>query len=102
MTGTRGEQSELSWSVYGGYDRYRNGDEGTSTTFAVIQQNTRFGALRAGYDQGKTIVGWRWAPPGPLVLHSGGVTLRSLRQRHVCINSRRWRAGRSRQNGQGR
>lgn len=54
MNGTRGEQNELSWSVYGGYDRYRNGDEGTATTFGGnVQQNTRFGALRVGYDQGK-------------------------------------------------
>ena len=76
MTGTRGEQSELSWSVYGGYERYRNGDEGASTTFGGnLQQNTRFGALRAGYDQGKDYRQVALGSSGTLVLHSGGVTL---------------------------
>ncbi|MDI8083797.1 hypothetical protein MJN69_30060, partial [Salmonella enterica subsp. enterica serovar Kentucky] len=42
--------SDLSWSVYGGYERYRNSNSDSSapTTFGGnLQQNTRFGALRA-------------------------------------------------------
>lgn len=75
MNGTRGEQNELSWSVYGGYDRYRNGDEGTATTFGGnVQQNTRFGALRVGYDQGKDYRQVALGSSGTVVLHSGGVT----------------------------
>lgn len=68
MTGSNGENSDLSWSVYGGYERYRNSNSDSSapTTFGGnLQQNTRFGALRANYDQVITIVRKGWARPAP-------------------------------------
>ncbi|MCP6618169.1 fimbria/pilus outer membrane usher protein, partial [Klebsiella pneumoniae] len=52
-----------------------NGDEGTATTFGGnVQQNTRFGALRVGYDQGKDYRQVALGSSGTVVLHSGGVT----------------------------
>lgn len=79
MTGSSGENSDLSWSVYGGYERYRNSnsnsDSSAPTTFGGnLQQNTRFGALRANYDQGDNYRQEGLGASGTLVLHSGGLT----------------------------
>lgn len=77
MTGSSGENSDLSWSVYGGYERYRNSNSDSSapTTFGGnLQQNTRFGALRANYDQGDNYRQEGLGASGTLVLHSGGLT----------------------------
>ncbi len=98
MTGSSGENSDLSWSVYGGYERYRNSNSDSSapTTFGGnLQQNTRFGALRANYDQVITIVRKGWARPAPStsLWRSDGWP---LYQRYLCAYSCRWRAGRDR------
>ncbi|EIY5357762.1 fimbria/pilus outer membrane usher protein, partial [Salmonella enterica] len=77
MTGSSGENSDLSWSVYGGYERYRNSNSDSSapTTFGGnLQQNTRFGALRANYDQGDNYRQEGLGASGTLVLHPGGLT----------------------------
>lgn len=77
MTGSSGENSDLSWSVYGGYERYRNNNSDSSapTTFGGnLQQNTRFGALRANYDQGDNYRQEGLGASGTLVLHPGGLT----------------------------
>ncbi|EFU1542899.1 fimbrial outer membrane usher protein [Salmonella enterica] len=77
MTGSSGENSDLSWSVYGGYERYRNSNSDSSapTTFGGnLQQNTRFGALRANYDQCDNYRQEGLGASGTLVLHPGGLT----------------------------
>lgn len=77
MTGSSGENSDLSWSVYGGYERYRNSNSDSSapTTFGGnLQQNTRFGALRANYDQGDNYRQEGLGASGTTVLHHGGLT----------------------------
>lgn len=75
MTGTSGDNSNLSWSVYGGYERYRNGDSGSSSTFGGnAQQNTRIGALRASYDQGNNYRQSAIGASGTIVVHPGGIT----------------------------
>lgn len=76
ITGSSGEQSDFSWSLYGGYDHHRYGKEHLSTNFgAGFQQNTRLGTLRAGFDQGKNYRQLSLGTSGTLVLHSGGITL---------------------------
>ncbi|WP_047657864.1 hypothetical protein, partial [Salmonella enterica] len=55
MTGSSGENSDLSWSVYGGYERYRNSKSDSSAPTTVggkLQKKNRVGAPRANYDQG--------------------------------------------------
>ncbi|AGB77512.1 P pilus assembly protein, porin PapC [Enterobacteriaceae bacterium strain FGI 57] len=76
MTGSAGEGGDFSWSMYGGYERYRDGSTGSSATFgAGVQENTRIGALRANYDQGNNYRQTGLGASGTIVLHPGGVTL---------------------------
>jgi P pilus assembly protein, porin PapC len=75
MTGSSGEGGDFSWSMYGGYERYRDGSTGSSATFgAGMQENTRMGAVRASYDQGNNYRQTALGASGTVVLHPGGVT----------------------------
>ena len=53
LTGTAGDGRDRSYSVYGGYERYRDGSSGNATTFGGnVQENTRVGSVQASYDRG--------------------------------------------------
>ncbi|MGE9552907.1 fimbrial outer membrane usher protein [Erwinia amylovora] len=75
LTGTAGENSDLSWSAYGGYERYRDGSGEATTWGANAQQNTRVGGLRGSWDQGSGYRQLGLGASGTLVMHSGGITL---------------------------
>lgn len=75
MTGSSGEDADVSWSLYGGYERSRDGSSENAATFgASVQENTRMGALRASYDQGNNYRQTGLGTSGTLVIHPGGVT----------------------------
>ncbi len=68
MTGSSGENSDLSWSVYGGYERYRNSnsDSSSPTTFGGnLQQNTGLAHFAPTMTRVITIVRKDWARPAP-------------------------------------
>lgn len=76
LTGTAGNESDRSYSVYGGYERYRDGNSGIATTFGGnVQENTRVGSLQASYDEGENYRQAGLGASGTVVLHAGGVTL---------------------------
>lgn len=75
LTGSAGEQRDLTYSVYGGSDHYRNGSTGDASTFGGnVQQNTRVGSFSARYGQGNDYRQIGLATSGTLLLHSGGLT----------------------------
>lgn len=76
LTGTAGDGRDRSYSVYGGYERYRDGSSGNATTFGGnVQENTRVGSVQASYDQGDNYRQAGLGASGTLVLHPGGLTL---------------------------
>lgn len=76
LTGTAGEARDLSYSLYGGYEHYRDGSNGSTTTFGgSLQENTRAGAVQASYDQGDSYRQVGVGASGTFVLHSGGLTM---------------------------
>lgn len=102
MTGTSGDNSNLSWSVYGGYERYRNGDSGSSSTFGGnAQQNTRIGALRASYDQGDNYRQSALGASGTIVVHPGGITVGPYASDTFALIHAEGTEGAVVQNGQG-
>lgn len=102
MTGTRGQNSDLSWSVYGGYEDYRHSDDDAATTFGGnLQQNTRFGAVRASYDRGENYRQTGLGASGTLVLHSGGITAGPYTSETFALIQADGAQGATVQNGQG-
>ncbi len=75
LTGSAGDQRDFSYSLYGGTEHYRSGDSGAASSFGGnLQQNTRFGAIRANYGQGNNYRQLGLGTSGTLLLHSGGLT----------------------------
>ena len=104
MNGTRGEQNELSRSVYGAaISLTANGDEGTATTLAVNGPAKHlFWALR-GLRSGKRLSsGGARLLRAAGKLHSGGVTFGPTPATSFALIHRRWRTGRSRTERSGR
>ena len=76
LTGTAGEERDRSYSLYGGYERYRDGSsEGARAWGGNVQENTRTGAIQASYDQGENYRQAGLGASGTLLLHAGGLTL---------------------------
>ncbi|MBS1204298.1 MAG: pilus assembly protein porin PapC [Proteobacteria bacterium] len=76
LTGTAGENRDVSYSLYGGYERYRDTASGSAATFGgTLQENTRIGAIQASYDQGESYRQAGLGASGTAVLHRGGLTL---------------------------
>lgn len=76
LSGTAGDHRDLSYSLYSGIDHARDNENNRALTFGGnLQQNTRFGALRANYGQGENYRQAGLGTSGTLVLHSGGLTL---------------------------
>jgi outer membrane usher protein len=102
MSGSAGENNDFSWSTYGGYERYRNGTSGSSSTFgASVQENTRVGAVRASYDQGENYRQSGLGASGTLVLHSGGLTAGPYTSETFALIHAEGAQGAVVQNGQG-
>jgi len=102
MTGTSGKNSDLSWSVYAGYEDYRNSDDDAAATFGGnLQQNTRFGAVRASYDQGENYRQAGLGASGTLVLHAGGITAGPYTSETFALIQADGAQGAVVQNGQG-
>lgn len=74
INGSAGEQSNFTYSVYGGAEDYRN--SGNATTWGgSVQQNTSIGAVRANISAGKNYRQFGAGYSGTLVAHRGGVTI---------------------------
>ncbi|HEY2451250.1 MAG TPA: fimbrial outer membrane usher protein [Scandinavium sp.] len=102
MSGSAGENNDFSWSTYGGYERYRNGTSGSSSTFGgSVQENTRIGAVRASYDQGENYRQSALGASGTLVLHSGGLTAGPYTSETFALIHAEGAQGAVVQNGQG-
>jgi outer membrane usher protein len=102
MSGSAGENNDFSWSTYGGYERYRNGTSGSSSTFGgSVQENTRIGAVRASYDQGENYRQSALSASGTLVLHSGGLTAGPYTSETFALIHAEGAQGAVVQNGQG-
>jgi outer membrane usher protein len=102
MSGSAGEHNDFSWSMYGGYERYRDGSSGSSTTFGgSAQENTRVGSLRASYDQGENYRQSALGASGTLVLHPGGLTFGPYTSETFALIHAEGAQGAVVQNGQG-
>ncbi|WP_152999663.1 fimbrial outer membrane usher protein [Pantoea stewartii] len=76
LSGSAGDNNDISYSVYGGSEHYRNGNSGQALNFGGnVQQNTRLGAVRANYGQGENYRQAGLGASGTVVLHRGGITL---------------------------
>jgi len=70
------DKRDLSYSLYGGYEKAMDSDGNDSTTFGGnLQQNTSTGAYRASYGQSNNYKQATLGASGTIVLHSGGVTI---------------------------
>ncbi|WP_142475918.1 fimbrial outer membrane usher protein [Klebsiella oxytoca] len=73
INGSVGEQGNVTYSLYGGAENYRN--SGNATTWGGnVQQNTPVGAVRASMSAGKNYRQFGAGYSGTLVAHRGGVT----------------------------
>ncbi|MEJ5071438.1 fimbrial outer membrane usher protein [Enterobacter ludwigii] len=102
MSGSAGEHNDFSWSMYGGYERDRNGANGSASTFGgSMQENTRMGAVRASYDQGENYRQSALGASGTLVLHPGGLTVGPYTSETFALIHAEGAQGAVVQNGQG-
>ncbi|MFJ3455672.1 fimbrial outer membrane usher protein [Scandinavium goeteborgense] len=102
MSGSAGEHNDFSWSMYGGYERDRNGTNGSASTFGgSMQENTRMGAVRASYDQGENYRQSALGASGTLVLHPGGLTVGPYTSETFALIHAEGAQGAVVQNGQG-
>ena len=73
VSGSVGEKSNLSYSLYSGVENYQN--SGNEMTWGgSLQQNTSKGAFRGSYSQGTGYKQFGLGTSGTLLIHPGGVT----------------------------
>ncbi|WP_258965369.1 fimbrial outer membrane usher protein [Scandinavium tedordense] len=102
MSGSAGEHNDFSWSIYGGYERERNGSNDSASTFGgSMQENTRMGAVRASYDQGENYRLSALGASGTFVLHPGGLTVGPYTSETFALIHAEGAQGAVVQNGQG-
>lgn len=102
LTGSAGEQRDFSYSLYGGTEHYRNGVNGEASSFGGnLQQNTRFGAVRANYGQGDHYRQVGLGMSGTLLLHRGGLTAGPYTSDTFALIHAEGAQGATVQNGQG-
>lgn len=73
LSGSAGEQSNFSYSVYAGAEDYRSGGN-TASWGGSVQQNTSVGAFRANTSAGKNYRQYGAGYSGTMVVHPGGIT----------------------------
>ncbi|EPT0360548.1 fimbrial outer membrane usher protein [Enterobacter cloacae] len=102
LTGTAGEDRDRSYSVYGGYERYRDGSSEGATTFGGnVQDNTRLGAIQASFDKGENFRQAGLGAAGTLLLHKDGITLGPFTSDTFALVHADGAQGARVQNGQG-
>ena len=102
LTGSAGDQRDFSYSLYGGTEHYRNGTSGEASSFGGnLQQNTRFGAVRANYGQGNNYRQVGLGTSGTLLLHRGGLTAGPYTSETFALIHAEGAQGAVVQNGQG-
>ena len=74
INGSAGEQSNFTYSLYGGAENYHNSGNATSWGGSG-QQNTSVGAFRANLSAGKNYRQFGAGYSGTLVAHRGGLTV---------------------------
>jgi len=102
LTGSAGKQHDFSYSLYGGTDHYKNGDSSRASSFGGnLQQNTRYGAMRANYGQGSDYRQLGLGTSGTLLIHRGGVTAGPYTSDTFALVHAQGAEGALVQNGQG-
>lgn len=73
--GSAGEENELSYSIYGGYDQYRSNRGGHDSSWGVnVQERTSLGAFNGSWSQGPSYKQLGLGTNGTLLIHEKGVT----------------------------
>lgn len=77
LSGSAGENSDFTYALYAGYDRYRDDAQRKDHDMrwgSNVQERTRVGTLRASYARGDNYHQLGLGTAGTLALHGGGVT----------------------------
>lgn len=75
LSGSAGDDSRYSYSIYGGYDQYRDNAGGHDTSWgANVQDRTSVGTMSASWSQGQGFKQLGLGTNGTLVVHEKGVT----------------------------
>jgi len=77
LSGSAGQESDFTYSLYSSYDRYRNVYQGKnhSTHWGInAQERTRMGVVRASYARSDDYHQLGLGTAGTLAVHGGGVT----------------------------
>lgn len=77
LSGSAGQDSDFTYSLYSSYDKYRDVDQGKNhdTRWGTnVQERTRMGTVRASYARSDDYHQLGLGTAGTLAIHSGGVT----------------------------
>jgi outer membrane usher protein len=77
LSGSAGQDSDFTYSLYSSYDKYRDVDQGKNhdTRWGTnVQERTRMGAVRASYTRSDDYHQLGLGTAGTLAIHGGGVT----------------------------
>nr|WP_245930106.1 fimbrial outer membrane usher protein [Mangrovibacter plantisponsor] len=75
LSGSAGENNNLSYAIYGSASQYRNGQSGHDTSWgANLQDRTSVGAVNASWAQGQGYKQFGMGTNGTLAIHEKGVT----------------------------
>ncbi|WP_410174104.1 fimbrial outer membrane usher protein [Pantoea vagans] len=101
LTGSSGENNQLSWSLYGGAEQTQNSGSYRASFGGNVQQNTRMGGIRANYGQGDNYRQAGLGLSGTLLIHPGGVTAGPYTSDTFALIHAEGAQGASVRNGQG-
>jgi outer membrane usher protein len=101
LTGSSGENNQLSWSLYGGTGQTQNSGSQRASFGGNVQQNTRMGGVRANYGQGDNYRQAGLGLSGTLLIHSGGITAGPYTSDTFALIHAEGAQGASVRNGQG-
>lgn len=100
LSGSAGDSSTLSYSLYGGVENYQN-EGNTATWGGSLQNSTSKGAWRASYSQGTGYKQFGLGTSGTLVMHSGGLTYGPYVSDTFALIRAKGASGAAIKNGQG-
>ncbi|PZL85303.1 fimbrial assembly protein [Pantoea sp. ARC270] len=104
LSGSAGQNSDFTYSLYSSYDKYRNAGEGKkhSTRWGTnVQERTRLGTVRASYSRSDDYHQLGLGTSGTLAIHSGGVTYGPYTSDTFALVEARGASGAIVNNGQG-
>lgn len=100
LSGSLGEKSNTSYSVYSGVERF-NQERSAVSWGGSLHQNTSKGAFRGSYSQGSGYKQFGLGTSGTLLLHSGGVTYGPYASETFALVKAKGASGAEVKNGQG-